>query len=150
MKELGPRIRIRIRSERRLKTFTDLTRTSSRHRQERPGRLELAARRERVGVGGVGVWLQVGAPAPPAAQVRQARRRERYLPRAGGSLQTRAQSSCLDTLGFGVGSAGDCEHGLRRGSLSQDALSFVCQPWSTLAAGNTCEYSKSFKTYTVN
>ena len=41
-------------------------------------------------------------------------------------MQTPAQSSCLDTLGFGVGSPGDCEHGLRRGSLSQDALSFVC------------------------
>ena len=44
----------------------------------------------------------------------------------GRELQTPAQSSCLDTLSFGMGSAGYCELGPHHGSLSQDALSFVC------------------------
>ena len=157
MKEPGPRIKSDLPSvvcrEFRLKTFNDLTRTSARHRQGRPGLAELAARQEPVGGRGVGVgvWLQVGAPAPPAARVRSALKRKRWRPREGGSRQIPAQSTCLDTVGFGGGGA--------PATLSMDPVAgtflrmlflLSAQPWSTLAAGNTCEYSTSFKTYADN
>ena len=136
----------------RSKMLDHPTRTSARHRQGRPGLAELAARQESVvGVGGwVGVWLQVGASAPPAARVRRELRRKRWRPREGGSRQTPAQSTCLDTLGFwGGGAPATSSMDPHGGNLFQDALSSA-QPWSTLAAGNTCEYSTPFKTYADN
>ena len=60
VKEPGPRIKSDLPSvvcrEFKLKTFNDLTRTSARHRQGRPGLAELAARQEPVGVGGGWGW----------------------------------------------------------------------------------------------
>lgn len=158
MKELGPRIQSDLPSvlwrEFRWKIFNHLTRTSARHRQGRPGLAELAARQgpveAAVGVG-LGVWLQVGAPAPRAVRGRSELRRRRWRPREGGSRQTPAQSTCLDTLGFGGGGApATSSMDPVAGTFLRMLFLLSAQPWSTLAAGNTCEYSTPFKTYADN
>ena len=128
-----------------MKIFNHLTRTSARHRQGRPGLAELAARQEPVEAwvgGGVEGWLQFGAPAPPAARVRSELRRKRWRPREGGSRQTPAQSTCLDTLGFwGGGAPATSSMDPVAGTFLRMLFLLCAQPWSTLAAGNTCEYN---------
>ena len=147
MKELGPRIRIRIRSERRLKTFTDLTRTSSRHRQERPGRVELAARRERVGVG---VWLQVGAPARRLRGFAEPGGGSASYPEREGACRLRLRAAVWTPWVLGWGAQATVNMDSAAGACLRMLFLLSAKPWSTLAAGNTCEYSKSFKTYTGN
>lgn len=132
----------RVCREFRLKTFNDLTRTSARHRQGRPGLAELAARQEPVDRGrgwggdggrrlGWGCGCRLGLPL---------RRLRGFAVRWGGSAGEEALATPRGReqddpssehlpghRGFlGWGSPGDFEHGLRRGNLSQDALSFVC------------------------
>ena len=96
-------------------------------------------------------WLQFGAPAPPAARVRSELRRKRWRPREGGSRQTPAQSTCLDTLGFwGGGAPATSSMDPVAGTFLRMLFLLSAQPWSTLVAGNTCEYGTSFKTYAGN
>ena len=102
------------------------------------------------GGGGVGVWLQVGAPAPPAARVRRARRRDASYPEREGACRLRLRAAVWTPWVLGWGAPATVNTDCAAGACLRMLFLLSAQPWSTLAAGNTCEYSKSFKTYTVN
>lgn len=77
--------------------------------------------------------------------------RKRWRPREGGSRTIPAQSTCLDTVGFwGGGAPATLSMDPIAGTFLRMLFLLSAQPWSTLAAGNTCEYSTSFKTYADN
>ena len=156
VKELGPRIQSDLPSRPLQRVRVDLQPSDSHFRPPPPGAPGSRGASSAAGAGGgggggwgVGVWLPVGAPAPPAARVRSELRRKRWRPREGGSRQTPAQS--LDTLGFGGGGApATPSMDPVAGTFLRMLFLLSAQPWSTLAAGNTCEYGTSFKTYADN
>lgn len=150
MKELGPRIQSVLPATAGAQghRLPHLTRTSARHRQRRPGRAELLARRERVGgwCGGVAA----GWGSRPAGCAGSQSEEEGALATLRGRDRAASSSEQLPGhLGFWGGGAQETVNmDPVAGAFLRMLALLSAQPWSTLAAGNTCEYSKSFKTYT--
>lgn len=108
----------------------------------------LARRRERVGgwCGGVAA----GWGSRPAGCAGSQSEEEGALATLRGRDRAASSSEQLPGhLGFWGGGAQETVNmDPVAGAFLRMLALLSAQPWSTLAAGNTCEYSKSFKTYT--
>ena len=71
-------------------------------------------------------------------------------PEREGACRLRLRAAVWTPWVLGWGAPATVNTDSAAGACLRMLFLLSAQPWSTLAAGNTCEYSKSFKTYTVN